>query len=692
MLLSGTAFADYAKVTSTSDISDGDYLIVCEGSSVAFNGALGELDVADNGVAVAIQDGVIASSDDVDAAVFTIDVTNGTVKNAASQYIGVSSESNGLKQTDNAETYKNSFSIDADGNAVIAAVYEGSTMALRYNKASNQNRFRYYKSAGQEAIQLYKKVASVTPDPEPTIDFSALNTAIAAAQAVITEGKVSAEDIVSTLNTAIETAQAALSATSQEDVDAAVDVLNAAVTTALEAQAAADFVPVVADGTYYIYNVEAKGFLVGANNWGTRASIAKTGGIEFESVVTDGKYELKTSATYPGKHLGFNGYVDNADANQNWIITPVEGKEGVFTLSTDGTNLLYWDGGEATTTSVGEPSKVDNAYWKFISKADRLASLADASLENPLNATFLINNPDFSRSAITTVWNAVASNQNLAGGPNQNCCAESWQSSFTLSQEVALPNGVYILTAQAALTDYTNLYDGADYAVVYAGETTAPFYSMEGSDRGSNMTTLANSFAAGKYVVTLDPVQVTEGTLTIGVRGTRTNTWCIWDNFQLTYYGTEASLDDVKNAAIIAELKDLRAKATELKSQVEVASVVNALEEVLATTADVSGAEAITAAIATVKAAVENAEAYVKAKDILADMKELVDATNVYTEEALNEYYSQWVAKYEAGTLTAAEANSLQYASKATGWHAEITVDNFLLSAWDTNPDFVDAP
>ena len=64
---------------------------------------------------------------------------------------------NGLKTSDNA-TYTHSFSIDNDGNAVIAAVFEGSTTTLRYNSDSNQKRFRYYKS-GQKAIQLYKFVA-----------------------------------------------------------------------------------------------------------------------------------------------------------------------------------------------------------------------------------------------------------------------------------------------------------------------------------------------------------------------------------------------------------------------------------------------------------------------------------------------------------------------------------------------------
>ena len=159
-MLCGTAFADYVKVTKTSDITDGDYLIVYETGNVAFNGALTTLDAESNTVAVTISDDKIVSSNAIDAAVFTIDGTNGTLKSASGLYIGVSSNSNGLKQIADASAYKNSFAINDNGDAVISAVYEGSTMSLRYNSASNQNRFRYYKNAGQEAIQLYKKVTT----------------------------------------------------------------------------------------------------------------------------------------------------------------------------------------------------------------------------------------------------------------------------------------------------------------------------------------------------------------------------------------------------------------------------------------------------------------------------------------------------------------------------------------------------
>ena len=149
------AESGFVKVTATKDITDGEYLIVNETAAVAFDGSLKELDKVSDVINVEINENRIAANATTTASTFTIDVANGTLQSKSGMYIGVSSNSNGLKQTDTEDTYTNSFAI-SEGNAIISAVFEESTMSLRYNKASDQNRFRYYKNNGQEAIQLYK--------------------------------------------------------------------------------------------------------------------------------------------------------------------------------------------------------------------------------------------------------------------------------------------------------------------------------------------------------------------------------------------------------------------------------------------------------------------------------------------------------------------------------------------------------
>ncbi len=158
----------YEKVTTAGNLPSGEYLIVYEGGSVAFNGALtpkSALDVAGNTIDVTIEDDKIYATTAVDAAIFTWDATARTLKSASGLYIGKTASGNGMEANETT-AYTNTITIDEDENAVITA--SGGSV-LRYNKASDQRRFRYYGS-GQQAIQLYKKVSSTVTVAQPTFD------------------------------------------------------------------------------------------------------------------------------------------------------------------------------------------------------------------------------------------------------------------------------------------------------------------------------------------------------------------------------------------------------------------------------------------------------------------------------------------------------------------------------------------
>ena len=145
----------YVKVTSAADLTDGEYLIVYEEGSLAMNGGLTDkLDAVGNSISVVIDNNRIAVSDAVDAAAFTYDATAKTLKGAGGLYMGQTSDANGLASSATT-TYENTISIvEGNANIVSGGAY------LRYNSASNQTRFRYYKSSsytGQKAVALYKK-------------------------------------------------------------------------------------------------------------------------------------------------------------------------------------------------------------------------------------------------------------------------------------------------------------------------------------------------------------------------------------------------------------------------------------------------------------------------------------------------------------------------------------------------------
>jgi hypothetical protein len=72
------------------------------------------------------------------------------------------------------------------------------------------------------------------------------------------------------------------------------------------------------------------------------------------------------------------------------------------------------------------------------------------------------------------------------------------------------------------------------------------------------------------------------------------------------------------------------------------------------------------------------------AGDILAKMRELTESTNVYSDEALATYYTNPWAAFQDGSMTLAEAQSLQNPYATMGWHAANTADDLLLSLWGT--------
>lgn len=154
----------YVKVTTAPTDWSGDYLIVNETASAALDGSLTTIEAAYDTINVSISsDSKIEANAKTNASKFTIAAVTGgySIQSASGNYIGATKYENALRES--TETaYVNSLSLDASSNAVIAVSVDNkgtaTNVTLRYNSATNQARFRYYKS-GQQAVQLYKFVA-----------------------------------------------------------------------------------------------------------------------------------------------------------------------------------------------------------------------------------------------------------------------------------------------------------------------------------------------------------------------------------------------------------------------------------------------------------------------------------------------------------------------------------------------------
>ena len=164
----------YVKVTSATDLTDGNYLIVYESGNVAFNGAL-SADAANNNIPVTISGNKIAVTSTTTTAEVVLETMSGgyAIKTKSGSYLSQSGTN--AKIVYGASAFAHAISIDA-GVAKIANAGNTSYMIM-FNPTADQMRFRYYKGT-QKDVALYKLVVSEsggeggeTPDPEePTPD------------------------------------------------------------------------------------------------------------------------------------------------------------------------------------------------------------------------------------------------------------------------------------------------------------------------------------------------------------------------------------------------------------------------------------------------------------------------------------------------------------------------------------------
>ncbi len=347
-------------------------------------------------------------------------------------------------------------------------------------------------------------------------------------------------------------------------------------------------------GKYVFYNVGSGRYFGPGNSWGTQASLIECSHYNTVHKQSDGVYKIESQVSNGGTNYYFTGsYMDGAAVN----VTIKDDGNGIFTMSDGGTNYYGYNGSSTVLASnLTDPTNA-NAQWKIMAYD---AVYADASELNPVDVTYMILDATFDRNNrngggsnndLGNKWTMEASNQNLCGGDNTNCCAESWQSAFTLSQTITVPNGYYKLRAQAALTEYT--VTGANFPVVYAtsgaNTVSTPFLTMQNGE--NSMSAMSTQFTNGNYFTNYtDVITVSNGSLTVGTKGTRTDTWCIWDNFQLLYMGPidlSAYETELANAVSAAEAYESQLPAAVYAN---IASVITAQNQSWSTEEDYSAA------------------------------------------------------------------------------------------------------
>lgn len=145
----------YIKVESEPSDWSGTYLIVCESESVAFNGSLNDIDVANNCKNVHISDNQIVSNAETDAMAFYINtIQDGySVQSENGIFIGITDGENHI-ETSPTKAILNIISYNDNNGVYIKGTSSVKNYAIRYN--NKDCRFRYYMYSNNLPIQLYK--------------------------------------------------------------------------------------------------------------------------------------------------------------------------------------------------------------------------------------------------------------------------------------------------------------------------------------------------------------------------------------------------------------------------------------------------------------------------------------------------------------------------------------------------------
>lgn len=317
-------------------------------------------------------------------------------------------------------------------------------------------------------------------------------------------------------------------------------------------------------GEYYFKNVEAGKFLGSGNSWGTQASLIDHG-IILKVALSEGKYTLDTNINNGSNHFFTGAWMDGASTPFEIIETATPGQyimknaDGKFIVAEG--SIVKDDG-----TEEGKAAK-----WQIIPVSDLKAAFANASFENPADATFLIKGAN--------VLKFFGENSAWKGGPSFNDnnfpVMEKYNTNFDVYQTIEdVPAGLYKLTVQAfyregGYTDAAGKHNGGTEKInakLYANESAVDVPSIFDSAsaakdeaKGLQTETAAGwipndmnqsslAFNAGLYKSQPLYVYVSDGKLRLGVKKESTvgADWTLFDNFELAYVG-DINIDAIRD-------------------------------------------------------------------------------------------------------------------------------------------------
>ena len=427
--------------------------------------------------------------------------------------------------------------------------------------------------------------------------FTTAKEAYAAVKADMTAAVAAAKTLAADANktegkeafaTAIADAEAALASNmlTVAELDAEVVKIKEATETFKKANYFIDF----AEGAYYVIDAESGKFMAAGHDYGTRGIVNEIGLDLTVAINTEKRmvtFDSKVANNSTNHFLGTNLYMDAAAAE--WALE----YQGFGFYITNGTQYINIDDKDNLVMS-DTPRE-----WIIVTTegvmSQRLEEMANATAENPVDATFLIQGANFNRNdQRNNAWTVSenCTNKNLSGGNQLNNCAESYHSLFTISQTLNnAPKGLYKMTAQGFYRQDEGMEEAAP--VFFIGDKTTEIPVKTGTE--NSMSDASGSFTNGLYTIDSIDYEFFGDKLTVGVKNeTAANQWIIFDNFRLTYFGTSPLIEAKAslNAAIIEAATDTIEKKGVDALETAIAAAKAALVDAEATVETIQAAEA----------------------------------------------------------------------------------------------------
>ena len=431
----------------------------------------------------------------------------------------------------------------------------------------------------------------------------------------------------------------------------------------------------VAAGDFFLYNVETGLWLQNneknTGDWNTRGATG-TYGFEFGISALDGGWKLDPKFGHNQSMNASNFYLDTSDGVTTWTIEPktVNGVTNAYTIKS-GDQILGLDDND--NLAMGTDAK---STWQLVTRAERIEYLeANASEQNPLDATFLIMDPSFANeNERRNAWQWSRDGGNLDDVRwfwNRRSYAVWNTNSFKISQLIEnIPNGTYKLTVKGYYRDgdrdevinrraagtekilgkyfinadkanFMSILDGASQTWVDglffypAADANAPYGHYPDNADGFNriFQDYPNAYLnAGVTSV------VTTKSMTIGIEKLEANArdWLAFDDFRLTYMGSNidvtAMVEALQKAIDEAEAWDASNTSTTLATALNAAITdakgkLNSTDEeelsaaTLAVNSALSAAQAVNVSVLKATAVLAEAEGVdvTAANDVIAN-------------------------------------------------------------------------